>query len=154
MVLAWTSQDIPPEGKGARVTIRLLEPEDLVEVQKVDEAAFTPVWQNSYSGLELAYQQSAISTVAEISGRIAGYQISTATAMGGHLARLAVHPEVQGMGIGYDLVRDCLIRFKQRGAYHVSVNTQYDNSISLSLYAKAGFRPTGEEYPVYQLSLK
>jgi ribosomal protein S18 acetylase RimI-like enzyme len=154
MVLAWTSRDIPPEVKGSNARIRLMEPDDLSEVQKVDEAAFTPVWQNSYSGLALAYQQSAISTVAEISGKIVGYQISTATAMGGHLARLAVHPDVQGAGIGYDMVRDLLIRFNHRGAYHVSVNTQYDNSVSLSLYTKVGFRPTGEEYPVYQLALE
>jgi ribosomal protein S18 acetylase RimI-like enzyme len=154
MVLAWTSRDMPPVEKGSSARIRLMKPDDLAEVQKVDQEAFTPVWQNSYSGLELAYQQSAISTVAEISGRIVGYQISTATAMGGHLARLAVQPNFQGKGIGYDLVRDLLIQFNQRGAYHVSVNTQYDNSVSLSLYAKVGFKPTGEEYPVYQLSLK
>ena len=131
-----------------------MEPDDLEAVQRIDEAAFSPVWQNSYSALEHAYHQSAVSTVAEISGRLVGYQISTATAVGGHLARLAVDPGLQGKGIGYDLVRDVMVQFKRRGAYHVSVNTQYDNSVSLSLYRKAGFKPTGEEYPVYLLSLK
>jgi ribosomal protein S18 acetylase RimI-like enzyme len=154
MVLAWSNREIPPETKKSTVRIRLMEPDDLEAVQEIDAAAFSPVWQNSYSGLVLAYQQSAISTVAEASGRLVGYQISTATAVGGHLARLAVHPELQGAGIGYQLVRDLIIRFKRQGAYHISVNTQYDNSVSLSLYRKAGFVPTGEEYPVYQFSLK
>jgi ribosomal protein S18 acetylase RimI-like enzyme len=73
--------------------------------------------------------------------------------MGGHLARLAVRPEYQGNGIGEALVRDMLSQFYRRGAQTVSVNTQKDNRASISLYQKAGFRLTGEEYPLYQISL-
>jgi ribosomal protein S18 acetylase RimI-like enzyme len=43
-----------------------------------------------------------------------------------------------------------LSQFDRRGAQAVTVNTQQDNIASLSLYQKAGFRRTGEEYPVYQ----
>jgi len=88
--------------------------------------------------------------VAEDDGQLLGYQISTATTMGGHLARLAVHPAAQGGGIGYALVHDMLSQFTRRGARQVTVNTQQDNLVSLALYQKAGFKRTGEEYPVYQ----
>jgi len=33
----------------------------------------------------------------------------------------------------------------------LTVNTQGDNAPSLALYQKAGFRSTGECYPVFQL---
>jgi len=92
--------------------------------------------------------------VAEREGQIIGYQVSTPTTRGGHLARLATLPQFQGQGIGYALVRDALSRFTQRGAQTITVNTQKNNLSSLALYRKAGFTPTGEEYPVYQYIVK
>jgi ribosomal-protein-alanine N-acetyltransferase len=153
LVLSWLNTDLAAPVRRSKAKIRPMEPDDLDTVQVVDEAAFGLVWQNSLSGLELAYRQAAVASVAEISGEIVGYQLSTATAMGGHLARLAVHPRMQGSGVGSDLLSDVLVQFKQRGAQSVTVNTQHDNLASLSLYKKAGFQLTGEEYPVYQYSL-
>ena len=69
------------------------------------------------------------------------------------LARLAVHPQVQGQGIGYALVYDTLDQFSRRGVLRVTVNTQNNNLASLALYARAGFRKTGEAYRVYQYAL-
>ncbi len=136
---------LPPE-----TTIRPMNFDDLVEVEEIDRSSFGSVWQNSQKSLELAFRQAAVATVAEQDGQLIAYQISTGTPMGGHLARLAVYPDFQGLGIGYALVRDMLSQFERRGAQTVSVNTQQDNSVSLSLYEKAGFRRTGEEYPVFQ----
>jgi ribosomal protein S18 acetylase RimI-like enzyme len=73
--------------------------------------------------------------------------------MGGHLARLAVSPDFQGLGVGYNLLFDLLKQFQRRGARCVTVNTQHDNYASLALYQKVGFTPTGETYPIYQLPL-
>jgi ribosomal protein S18 acetylase RimI-like enzyme len=73
--------------------------------------------------------------------------------MGGHLARLAVLPDFQGMGIGSALVQDLLWYFRRRGAQRVTVNTQKDNLASLAVYRKAGFFLTGEEYPVFQYNI-
>jgi ribosomal protein S18 acetylase RimI-like enzyme len=103
--------------------------------------------------LEIAFQQAAVATVAEDQDGIIGYQISTASSGGGHLARLAVHPRVQSQGIGYAIVRDLLAQFYRRGALQVTVNTQLDNLASLALYHKAGFQRTGEVYPVYEAYL-
>jgi ribosomal protein S18 acetylase RimI-like enzyme len=128
--------------------------EDLKAVRVIDAAAFVPIWQNSQAYLEIAFRQASIATVAEQSGALVGYQISTATPMGGHLARLAVLPFHQGRGLGYALLHDLLTQFSRRGARSISVNTQKDNLASLALYKKAGFRLTGEEYPIYQLAMK
>ncbi len=125
-------------------------PEDMDTILGIDHEAFGPVWKNSMESLELAYQQSSQATVAEEGEQIVGYQYSTASTMGGHLARLAVRTDMQGKGIGYLLVHQVLNQFKKQGFRHVTVNTQQNNSASLALYAKAGFTLTGESYRVYQ----
>lgn len=137
----WTS----PEG----ITIRTMEETDLADVALVDEAAFAPLWQNSLSMLELAFPQAVVATVAESSDGIVGYQFSTASPFGAHLARLAVHPEAQRRGIASALIGDLTSKLLEKNISQLSVNTQSNNTRSLALYKKCGFKATGEEYPLY-----
>jgi ribosomal protein S18 acetylase RimI-like enzyme len=132
------------------VPIRPMKENDLQSVHKLDMNAFGPLWRISLDTLTSAFQQACVATVSELDGNLVGYQISTSGPMGGHLARLAVLPTHQGSGIGTALVQDVLIKFEQRGAIRVTVNTQRDNFSSLTVYEKAGFREIGEVYPVYQ----
>ncbi len=154
VMLIWNRASLPPEHHLPDISIRPMNLDDLAIVAQVDQASFIPIWQNSQSSLEMAFRQAALATVAEENGQTVGYQISTSTPLGGHLARLAVLPARQGRGIGYALVRDVLWQFERRGAQNITVNTQQNNPASLSLYQKSGFRPTGEEYPVYQFSIR
>src|SRR4030042_5030367 len=135
------------------IKIRHMITEDLPNVVDIDNSAFGLEWRNSYESLELAFQQSSYTTVAEIGDEIVGYQYSSSSGMGGHLARLAVKVAVQGKGIGYLLVHDILKHFRQLGVMNVTVNTQQSNLASLALYANAGFKTTGESYRVYQYIL-
>ena len=98
-------------------------------------------------------EQSAAATVALEDDQVVGYQLSTAGPMGGHLARLAVLPHLQGKGLGYALVYHVLDEFTRRGVEHVTVNTQSDNHASQSLYHKSGFWNANEIYQVYQTDL-
>lgn len=150
--LVWSRGTPLPECQESSIRVRTMNFDDLDAVTQVDCVAFDSLWQNTRESLELAYRQQALATVAEDDSGIIGYQISTASPMGGHLARLAVLPAQQGKGIGKLLVRDVLDQFDRRGALRVSVNTQELNQVSLSLYRKAGFRQTGEIYPVYVYS--
>jgi len=150
IVLMWDSSRPYPKPKSSDITIRPMMPEDLPTITLIDNAAFGLEWRNSLESLELAFQQSSMARVAEAGEEIVGYQCSTSSVMGGHLARLAVKPGMQGKGIGYLLVYDVLQYFQKQGVTHVTVNTQQNNTTSLALYAKAGFCTTGESYRVYQ----
>lgn len=152
-MLVWEEQQLPPESMVPDCILRLMNFDDLAAVKELDAAAFGPVWQQSTDMLQIAFQQAAIATIAEDDDGIIGYQISTAGSSGGHLARLAVHPRVQGQGVGYALARDMLSQFYRRGALKVTVNTQIDNEASLNLYQKVGFKHTGEVYPVFEAYL-
>jgi len=149
VLLEWLPQDLPA-GSELPLEIREMRREDLPIVEKIDAAAFHPIWRNSLRALENAFIQAEIATIAFMGQKAVAYQISTATNEGGHLARLAVLPDFHSQGIGFAMVRDVLEKFLRRGARKVTVNTQSDNLASLGLYAKLGFQRTGDEFPVYQ----
>jgi ribosomal protein S18 acetylase RimI-like enzyme len=148
--LVWEGKSLPISHKTHLFRIRNMGNRDLAEVRKVDEAAFELIWRNSQDSLGTALSKSAIATVAESPNGIIGYQISTASSLGGHLARLAVLPDWQGFGVGYSLVCKLLEQFHLWGTMRVTVNTQTHNTPSLALYKKVGFIPTDEVYPVLQ----
>lgn len=154
VVLDWEGE-LPPEKKTKNpFEIRPMQIDDLTAIKKIDELAFDPPWQNSREGLVKAVQQPGINTVAIQNNDVIGYQISTTMTIYGHLARLAVLPELQHQGIGYALVYDLLQRLSLQGLWRITVNTQSDNLPSLNLYQKLGFKPTGEKIPVYELDLQ
>jgi ribosomal protein S18 acetylase RimI-like enzyme len=150
ILLMWEPGQVIPDLQGLTVNIRPMNFDDMPAVKDVDNGAFNTIWQHSLESLKMAFQQAGVATVAEKDDTIVGYQMSTTNPMGGHLARLAVHPNYQGEGVGYGLVIDMLRQFHRKGAVRVTVNTQQDNSASLYLYEKSGFRKTNEIYPVYQ----
>jgi ribosomal protein S18 acetylase RimI-like enzyme len=135
------------------IVIRHMLPEDFPFVLGIDGSAFKAEWRNSLEEMELAYQLSSYATIAEMNHEIVGYQYSTSSGMGGHLARLAVRDNMQGQGIGYSLVHDVVRHFRQHGVMNLSVNTQQSNIASLGLYSKSGFKSTGESYRVYHFNM-
>lgn len=141
-----TGKPLPPE-----ISLRAMMPYDLPGVAEVDASAFDLLWQNTLPVLERAYPQAVWPTVAETQSQLVGYQLCTRNPLGVHLARLAVRPAMQGKGMGYALVADLVRQAGQHGINHLTVNTQGDNGISLTLYQRLGFHETGEKYQVYEL---
>ncbi len=145
---AFSPQNTPPQ-----FTIRPMAREDLPFVAALDSAAFAPLWQNSLSSLQYALSLAEISTVGVLDGEIIAYQMSTRNPFGAHLARLAVHPQHQGKRFGYLIVQDLLQKNQAQGLSRLTVNTQNDNTASLALYEKIGFKRTGENYCVFTHTL-
>ena len=135
------------------VSIRRMRQSDLTAVEGIDHNAFSPAWQNSLNTLSTATRLSTYATVCELEGELVGYQISTASALGAHLARLAVKRDFQRRGVGRNLVVDLLKHIVRRGFDRVTVNTQADNLSSQQLYLSLGFEPTGQSYPMYSCSI-
>jgi ribosomal protein S18 acetylase RimI-like enzyme len=151
IMLAWEASTHLLLPKAIPYQLRPMTYEDLDAVYDLDKEAFMVEWRNSRNALEIAFMQSALATVVVDEGSLVGYQISTASPLGAHLARLAIRPDLQGLGIGYALVYDLLDVFRRRGVGRVTVNTQSDNLESRALYRKAGFWDTNEVYQVYQI---
>jgi ribosomal protein S18 acetylase RimI-like enzyme len=150
VILAWNHHITPITDAPARLLLRPMLESDLDEVAGVDARSFELQWVTSLDALRLAYLQSQHSTVAEIDGRIVGYELTTANQYSAHLARLAVLPEFRRGMIARRLVTDMLRHFSRQGVLQVTVNTQSDNTASLHLYKSLGFDLTGESFPVLQ----
>lgn len=146
------STELPPIRPPA-LTIRLANGDDLPRIAEVDQSAFVPPWQMSLDDLRSARRLAAAHTVAEHNGVIVGYQLSTMYHHAGHLARLAVIPELQGHGVGAALLDDLIGRFLRRSIDTLTVNTQSNNLRSQRLYARYDFERTGYDLPVWQAAL-
>jgi ribosomal protein S18 acetylase RimI-like enzyme len=150
VMLSWTEKTPLPRKSPEGIIIREMKKDDLAKVLIVDTDAFTSLWQNPLSALEQAYARAITATVAETNaGRIIGYQITTTSPFGAHLARLAVHSEGQRRGIASALISDLTEKLLAKEIAQLSVNTQSTNKRSLAFYKKNGFKHTEEEYPLY-----
>ena len=119
----------------------------------LDRLAFEPIWQISRDSLAVAIIQASSARLIEDQGEVLGYQITTSSAFGAHLARLAVLPSHQREGLGTALVNDAVQSVQEIGLGQLSVNTQENNLSSRRLYEKMGFQKTGKEFPVFELQL-
>jgi len=135
-----------------QTVIRPYQAGDFDRVLFVDQGSFENIWQVSASGMVYACQAAAYISVAEVEGKVVGYQLSTSSPLSAHLARLAVLPEYQHLGIGTALVQDLRNHFLQVEITELTVNTQSSNTASLHLYHKLGFKETEERFPVFTLS--
>jgi [ribosomal protein S18]-alanine N-acetyltransferase len=151
VVFLYDTEPPPPPQPRPDVRVRLLEPADLPAVAVIDHLAFEPIWRLSADDLQHALGKSAYCTVLECGGSVAGYTMSSSTGIYAHLARLAVHPALQGQRLGYALLQDLLEHFiTGMDFWGVTLNTQHNNAASLALYHRAGFRETGERFPLYR----
>jgi ribosomal-protein-alanine N-acetyltransferase len=121
----------------------------LPELVAIDHTAFDAPWQMSRDEIRHAQRQAASCTVAVFEERIIGYQVSTRHQNTAHLARLAVHPEFQGRGVGAVLLHDLIRGLLRRNVRSITVNTQRSNTHSHQLYARFNFRPNGYDLPVW-----
>ena len=126
---------------------------DTEAILELDRLAFEPIWRISRDALAVAIIQASSASLIEDGGEVIGYQITTSSPFGAHLARLAVLPSRQREGLGTLLVNDAAQSVQETGLGQLSVNTQENNHSSRKLYEKMGFMQTGKEFPVLELEL-
>ncbi len=143
-----------PEPVATKVEIKPLELDLIQRVAEVDQTAFAPPWQLSASDLYQAVRLSDDATCAWLNDDIVGYQLSTRYRDTGHLARLAVLPQLQGNGIGGALVRQMIASFLRQHVTTITVNTQQTNLQSQRLYQYYGFERNHFDLPVWKIDLR
>lgn len=151
VVFVFDEEPPAPPRIGPEFRLREMQVKDLHDVCELDHLAFEPIWRLSSDDLLFAAKKSSLCTIIEYNNQVIAYQMSSTSGMYAHLARLAVHPNMQHQRLGFALVQNLLDYFlRQKRLWGVTLNTQNTNSASINLYRKAGFRETGERFPVFQ----
>jgi [ribosomal protein S18]-alanine N-acetyltransferase len=138
------THDLRSVPDAARQRVRRGRNDDRAGVLAVDDRAFPPFWRLGEDGLDDALGATPAARFRVIDRRRsagpAGYAVTGRAGGRGYLQRLAVHPDLQGHGLGSALVADGLRWARRWGAREVLVNTQVDNIGAVHLYERLGFR--------------
>ncbi len=122
-------------------------PDHLDELARLDAAAFPALWHFGAKDLFEMLVRCRVQ-LAWCDDVLVGYTaICANNRVEAQLARLAVHPEWQGRGVGRTLLGDSILYAAQEFERLV-LNTQVTNHRSQRLYQGFGFRPIGLPVPV------
>lgn len=86
-------------------------------------------------------QAASVIAIDEHTGRICGICLgSMIAAQTGHVTQLCVLPAVRGARLGYELLRESLMRFVELGCRNVSLTVTQSNVDAVRLYESIGFK--------------
>jgi len=141
-------EPLPLHGAG-EVCFRAATAADIPALTRLDARAFAEIWHCSDATLVQMLMTSHMQ-VAEFDGALLGYNcIRLFPRREAQLARMGVDPAWQGRGLGRALLIDALNAAATGGSRTVSLNTQSHNHRAQQLYARYGFRFTGQQMTVF-----
>jgi GNAT superfamily N-acetyltransferase len=138
--------DIPTSGN-TRVMIRPVNlasdkqaiPTDMVALLDIEKACFESLWRYDATAFEDIATTHPYFVVAELNGKVVGYQFNALDNEFGYLVRIAVHPSVSGQAIGARLMAEAIRFFQQERVLRIMLNTQDNNTHAHRLYEWFGF---------------
>ncbi len=129
---------IPTEGN-QQVTIRPFKSGDIPALLTIEKDCFEQLWRyDAVAFMDIADTHPYF-VVAELDGRVVGYQFNALDGELGYLVRIAVHPSVGGQGIGARLMAEAIRFFEKARVLRILLNTQEDNTDAHRLYEWFGF---------------
>ncbi len=129
---------IPATGNTG-VQLRSVEKRDIPALLAIEEACFEDFWRYDALSFEEIAATHPYFVVAELNGKVVGYQFNALEDEQGYLVRIAVHPSVSGQGVGIRLMSEAIAFFQQERVLRIMLNTQDDNVRAHRLYEWFGF---------------
>jgi [ribosomal protein S18]-alanine N-acetyltransferase len=130
--------DVPTRGN-QHVKLRPVETADIPALLAIEEVCFDDFWRyDAISFADIAATHPYF-VVAELDGKVVGYQFNALDGEFGYLVRIAVHPSLNGRGIGARLMAEAMRFFRQANVLRIMLNTQDDNTHAHRLYEWFGF---------------
>jgi [ribosomal protein S18]-alanine N-acetyltransferase len=140
LLYAYDKYDYSVPAKGnPDVKLRPVEKRDIPALLAIEEACFEDFWRYDALSFEEIAETHPYFVVAELNGKVVGYQFNALEDEHGYLVRIAVHPSVNGQGIGIRLMSEAIAFFKQEHVLRIMLNTQDDNVRAHRLYEWFGF---------------
>jgi [ribosomal protein S18]-alanine N-acetyltransferase len=130
--------NIPATGNPG-VQLRSVEKRDIPALLAIEEACFEDFWRYDALSFEEIAATHPYFVVAELNGKVVGYQFNALEDEQGYLVRIAVHPSVSGQGVGIRLMSEAIAFFQRERVLRIMLNTQDDNVRAHRLYEWFGF---------------
>jgi ribosomal protein S18 acetylase RimI-like enzyme len=112
---------------------------DMADLLSIEEACFESLWRYDVTSFRDIADTHPYFVVAEVNGKVVGYQFNSVDRDYGYLIRIAVHPSYSGHGIGARLMAEAIHFFARERVMRIMLNTQEDNLHAHRLYEWFGF---------------
>ncbi len=122
--------------------------EDLPEIVSIETASFKTPWSETLFYNEIC-KTIAVSRVARIAGRVAGYLCANVILDEGHILNLAVRPQCRRLGIATSLIKEMIEIMRDRDCRSVFLEVRASNEQARIMYAKFGFSLLGTRKNYY-----
>jgi ribosomal protein S18 acetylase RimI-like enzyme len=129
---------IPSRGN-QEVTVRPVQPRDIPTLLALEEVCFEDLWRYDAVSFRDIAATHPYFVVAELAGKVIGYQFNALDGEYGYLIRIAVHPSVGGQAIGTRLMAEAMRFFEKEQVFRIMLNSQDNNIYAHRLYEWFGF---------------
>jgi ribosomal-protein-alanine N-acetyltransferase len=139
----------------ARLQIRVMQLEDLVQVQAIDRSSFSLPWPESAYRHEIEDNRLSLCLVAEAQepgskARIISLIVIWLVLDEAHIATIATHPEYRHQGVARAILAVALRQSIQRGAKMATLEVRASNLHAQALYRQFGFENVGRRRRYYR----
>ncbi len=131
------------------VSIREFKPDDLESVMTINKVCLPENYSPGFF-LEHFYENPRIFLVAEVGGKVIGYNmcriefgisnLKTTFVRKGHVISIAVMEDHRGKHVGLKLMEEGMLRVKKEGASEMYLEVRVSNRPAIEMYRKLGFR--------------
>lgn len=125
------------------ISISSMKVSEIDQVVKIERLSFPTPWSPQAFYSELTENLCACYVVAKAGMRVVGYAGMWVLIDEAHITNIAVHPDYRRQGIGERLLRELVLRARNRGARRMTLEVRPSNEGAQRLYAKFGFKPKG-----------
>jgi ribosomal-protein-alanine N-acetyltransferase len=112
---------------------------DMAALLAIEEACFEELWRYDDVAFTMIAATHPYFVVAELDGKVVGYQFNALDDDAGYFIRIAVHPSAGGHGVGTRLLAEAMRFFARARVTRIMLNTQDDNARAHRLYEQFGF---------------
>lgn len=127
-----------------------LERRHISILAELEQVCFADPWSENALIEELENPQAVFLTAENLRGEVLGYAGMHNILGEGYIDNIAVFPQMQGKGIGSELVNALLNYGEQNGLIFITLEVRPSNEAALSLYRKYGFQQEGVRRGYYR----
>lgn len=134
---------------GKELTVRLMKPEDVPEVAKMEAEIFSMPWsENSF--LEEVERDDRIFVVAHVDDKLAGYVGIIPSFDEADIANVAVASSMRRCGIAERMLEIAMAWAREMGVKDFALEVRAGNVGAIALYGKLGFISEGIRKNYYE----